>query len=113
MENSERFKDIKIFAISDGSPQAPCKIIKRVAPKKSAELFGEEAGGENYEWELVTFLKMEQVLKKYHCWFDRYGNLCSIHGHLAPSFFKYLGTRVHVKLGSGFGMRETDWLKIL
>ena len=111
MENNERFKDIKIIDINDGPPQKPCKTAERIAPKKCAELFGEEAGGENYEWVLTTFYSMREVLKLHSCWFDKYGNLCSEHGHLAPSFFKYLGTRVHVKIGCGFSMPKSDWLK--
>lgn len=105
------FGDIDVLQLRNGAPQQPCTVELVTAPKKSAELFGEQASGSNYEWVLVEFYYMEELIDKYQCWFDRYGNLCSEHGHLAPSFFKYLGEKVHVKKDSGFGMSETDWLK--
>jgi hypothetical protein len=102
---------MKIRDVVDGQSRERCRVEKVEAPKKSVELFGDIEGGKDYEWLLCKFKPMGVLLVEYGCYFDKYGNLCSNDVHLAPSFFKYLGETVHVKVGCGFSLPESDWLK--
>ncbi len=54
---------------------------------------------------------MAQLLSEYDSWFDKYGNLVTDHGHLAPSYFGHLGLKFSVKKGCGFSLPESDWLR--
>lgn len=80
-------------------------------PKKSGELYPEDPGGD-YEWMRIQMKTMPQVLEEYDCFFDCHGNLCSEHGHLAPSYFNEMGHTFDVKVGCSFSLPETDWLVI-
>lgn len=61
----------------------------------------------------ITLKSMVDILKDNDCWFDTYGNLTSVHGHLAPSYFKDLGKTKEVNEGCSFALPDTDWLKVL
>lgn len=59
---------------------------------------------------IIKFRSMADILNKYGAWFDGYGNLCcakhrSADGHLAPSYFHYLGKSVEMKTHHSF----PDW----
>lgn len=48
---------------------------------------------------LIKFRSMNDILNRYGAWFDGHGNLCvanhrTADGHLAPSYFHYLGKTV-------------------
>ena len=73
-----------------------------------ADRFDEDT--EPYEWVEITTKPMSQILEEYDCYFDRYGNLVSEHGHLAPSHFPDLGHTFHVAKGCGFDT-DSDWLR--
>lgn len=101
---------MKILDVVDGGSRGRCPVREITAPVKSEELY-EGEGGQDYEWVRVTFSTMQKLIIKYDCFFDQYGNLCSEHGAIAPYSFKYLGKTLDVKVGCGFSMDETDWIK--
>lgn len=67
---------------------------------------------EQENWTYIRLKSMAEILQDPKCFFDTHGNLCREPGeHVAPNHFCHLGKEFHVKVGCGYSLPETDWLK--